>query len=271
MSSLPPNLSGLGNEIKEYQRSNASIVKTLIISLICLMISALIFSGALGENRAWDQRIVLTILALVILLPAVFGFYMLITRRGSSVTLYENGLVYRRGGKIFATTWDDIASLTESTASRIEKKNGEAFDLGQNVVGYPELAFKLREETLNRLLPKMKESIARGGSLTFKGLQAQGKVPMGGPLPDELVGGSSFWIDANGINFEKDGTMIAWPAVVDFGIRQGEARRSRFQFFFIEDSQRCFQMNYGALPNAHLLLALCVALTPHLAREEMES
>jgi len=264
MNRHPINLSGLGNPIREYKRSQKSFVKVLIVSLVCLLIAGLLFFGAFGENKGWDQRIVLSILGLVFLLPPVFGIYMLITRRASSVTLYENGLVYRRGGKEFASRWDDIASLTESTACRIETKNGEAFDLGQNVEGYEEIALKLREETLKRLLPKARDLLKAGASLPFKGLKAEGKIPMGGALPDSLVGGGSFRVDAQGITLEKDGAKIAWPSVVDFGVRQGEARRSRFNFFFIEDRDRSFQMNYGALPNAHLLLAICAEMTHHL-------
>ena len=267
MPSASANPLGLGKAITEFQGSAQSVVKVLVVSLICLLIAALIFSGAFAKNAGLDQRIVLSILGLIFLLPPGFGIYMLITRRGSSVTLHENGLVYRMGGKEFVTTWEDIASLTESTASRVEKKDGQTFNLGQNVSGYDEIALKLREETLNRMLPKAKESIARGSALVFRGLKAEGKVPLGKGLPDVLLGGGAFIVDAQGIQLEKDGTRIAWSEVRDFGIRQGEARRARFAFFFIEGQELSFEMNYGALPNAHLLTALCAELTPHLHRE----
>jgi len=146
------NPSGLGNLLKEYKRSGKTFVGVLIIILICSLITLFLFWGAFGPNRRLDQRIVLSILGLFISLPAVFGTYMLITRRGSYVALYENGLIYRRGGKEFGTRWDDIASLTESTACRIEGKNGESFDLGHNVEGFDEIADILREETLQRML-----------------------------------------------------------------------------------------------------------------------
>lgn len=257
----------LGKTIKEFQGSTQSVAKVLIVSAICLLISGLIFSGAFAKNAGLDQKIVLSILGLVFLLPPGFGIYMLITRRGSSVTLYEKGLVYRMGGKEFNALWEEIVTLTESTASRIEKKNGETFNLGQNVAGYDEIALKLREETLNRMLPKAKEAIARGSILAFKGLKAEGKVPLGQALPDVLLGGGTFLVDAKGIQLENNETKIAWPEVSDFGIRQGEGTRARFAFLFIEGRGQSFQMNYAALPNAHLLMALCVELTPHLHRE----
>jgi len=264
-----PNISGLGNPVKEYKRSGKSFVKVLIISLACLLIAGLIFSGAFGENKGLDQRIVLTILGLVFLLPPAFGFYALITRRGSSLSLYENGFVYRMAGKEYAVTWDDISSLTESTACRIESRNGEGFDLGRNVEGYDEIADKIRAETLNRMLPKAMASIEGGANLSFKGLKEAGKIPGGKVLPDTLVGGGSFTVDAVGITSAKDGTEIAWRDVEDFGIRQGEGRRDRFSFFFIEDGSHTFQMNYGALANAHLLLGICVEKTPHLQKESV--
>ncbi len=267
MTYAAANIPDLGNPVKEYKRSGKSFVKVLIISLVCLLIAGLLFSGAFGGDKGWDQRIVLSILGLVFLLPPGFGIYMLITRRGSSVSLFKNGLIYRMGGKEFGTTWDDIASLTESTACRIERKNGETFDLGHNVEGFDEIALKLREETLNRMLPKAKALIDDGKNLSFEGLQAQGKMPMGKALPDNLVGGGTFTVGAQGITLAEDGTKIAWSDVTDFGIRHGEGRRDRFSFFFIEDGAHTFQMNYGALPNAHLLLAICLEMTPHLQKD----
>lgn len=261
------NISGLGNPVKEYKRSGKSFAKVLIVSLICLFISVLLFAGAFGGTKGLDQRIVLSILGLVFLLPPGFGLYMLITRRGSSVTLHENGLIYRQAGKDFATTWDDVIALTESTACRVETEKGECFDLGHNVEDFDEIALKLRDETLKRMLPKAKGLIDGGGSLSFKGLKAEGKIPLGKALPDNLVGGGTFTVDALGIALADDGSKIAWSDVSDFGIRHGEGRRDRFAFFFIEDGAHAFQMNYGALPNAHLLLALCAEKTPHLQKE----
>ncbi len=263
------NIVGLGKPIKEYQRSTKSFVKIAILSLFSLGIAALCFSGAFGENAGWDRKIVLSMLGLVFLTPVAAGVYMLVTRRGSSASLYEHGLVYRMGGKEFGTTWEDIASLTESTACRIEKRNGEAFDLGRNVEGYDEISNKLHEESLKRLLPKANAAIDGGRSFSFQGLKSSGKIPLGKALPDSLVGGGSFTVDKKGIALVEDGTKIAWPEVVDFGVRQGEARRARFNFFFIEDGKISYQMNYGALPNAHLLLAICAERTPHLQKETM--
>lgn len=236
---MDPNL---GKPVAEFKRSRASFTKVLVVSLICLLISAFIFSGAFAKNAGLDQKIVLSILALVFMIPPVFGFYMLFTRRGSSVTLHENGLVYRMGSKVFATTWDDVASVTQTTASRIEKKNGEAFDLGQNVEGYAEIELKLREETLSRMLPQAKSEIERGRTVSFPG----------------------FILDSRGIQLEKDGTKLAWPQVEDFGVRQGEGNLARFEYFYIQGPEHEFEVNYGVLPNAHLLLALCEGMTPHL-------
>jgi hypothetical protein len=251
------NFSTLGRLVQEYKRSRKTFRQVLIISLVSLFIAALLFWGAWSGEKGWDQKIVLSILGLVISLPAVFGFYMLISRRGSSVSLYEKGLIYRRAGKEFVAAWDDIASITLSTACRIEKKDGVAFDLGANVEGFEDLAPVIEEETLKRLLPEAQARIAAGSNVSFAGLAAQGKVPMGGALPDVLVGGGTFTVDAKGITLAKDGSRIDWKDVTAFGVRQGEARRARFEFFFIEDGARTFQTNYGALPNGHLLMALC--------------
>ena len=262
-------VAGLGKPIQEYRRSSKAFVKIALLSFFSLGIAALCFSGAFGENAGWDKKIVFSILGLLFLTPVAAGVYMLFTRRGSSATLYENGLVYRMGGKEFGTTWEDISSLMESTACRIEKKNGETFDLGRNVEGYEEIAKKIHEETLKRLLPKAKAVLDRGGSFSFQGLKSAGKIPLGKALPDSLVGGGSFSVDSKGITLIEEDTKIAWSEVVDYGLRQGEGRRAGFVFFFIEDGNRTFQMNYGALSNAHLLLAICAERIPHLEKEKM--
>ncbi|HKY62410.1 MAG TPA: DUF6585 family protein [bacterium] len=259
----------LGKPIKEYQSSTKSFVKVAILSLVSLGIAALCFSGAFGANAGWDRKIVFSILGLLFLTPVAAGIYVTFTRRGSSASLYENGLVYRMGGKEFSTTWDQIVSLMESTACRVEKSDGESFDLGRNVEGYDEIAGLLHEESLKRLMPKAKAVIDRGGSFSFQGLKSGGKIPLGKALPDSLVGGGSFSVDSTGIALVEAGTKIAWSEVQNFGVRQGEGRRAGFAFFFIGDGKLEYQMNYGALPNAHLLLAICAERTPHLAKTEV--
>jgi hypothetical protein len=121
METPKPSFAGLGKPIKEYQSSTKSFLKVAILSLISLGIAALCFSGAFGANAGWDRKIVFSIIGLLFLTPVAAGIYVIFTRRGSSASLYENGLVYRMGGKEFSTTWDQIASLIVSTACRVEK------------------------------------------------------------------------------------------------------------------------------------------------------
>jgi hypothetical protein len=46
------------------------------------------------------------------------GIYQLFRLGGVSLSLYENGLVYRQRGRAFSTTWDEIDSVVQESACR---------------------------------------------------------------------------------------------------------------------------------------------------------
>ena len=249
----------LGQLVREYKRSRAQVVKLLLLTLVFGLVAVFIFSGVFSRQMAndWAGKIVLSILGALLSLPALAGWYVLLRGRGSSLRLYENGLLYRRGGKEIIATWDEIASYTEHAASRIEKKDGEAFDFGTNVEGYAEVADVIKEETLRRMLPAARAALLKGASLEFKGLRADEKSPAGKLLNRTILGDAGFTLDANGIAAVEEGQRIAWSDVVDFGVVQAPYGRGKELFFSISDPQTSLQMRYGTLPNAHLLLALC--------------
>jgi len=245
----------LGSPIKEFKRSGQAFRKILILSLISLTVSAIIFYGAFfGRGIDLSGRIVLSILGLFVLLPAMVGLYMIISRSGSSVVLYQEGLVHRRRGKEFSARWDEIESVTESSACRIAKKNGEAFDFGENVEGYEEITEVVREETLKRILPQVKEAISSGKSVVFPGLKLDQGAPLSSAINRTILGKEGFTVDSQGISTE--GHSIAWSNITEFGLSEGE-RRQVFPNFFVQSPELTLKRNVATLPNAHVLLALC--------------
>lgn len=114
---------------------------------------ALIFFTAtvLDTQNGLAGKIGLSAIGALFSLPVIASLYMLFTRRGSSVSLYENGLVYQRSGKEFVTTWDEIASYIQETACRITKKDGKVIEFGLSIKDADEVAQKIQDETLNRM------------------------------------------------------------------------------------------------------------------------
>jgi len=268
MDALPNIARQLGRLLKEYRRSGKAFLKIALLSLFSGGIAALIFNGAFTA-RGIDLagKIVLSVVGSLFLLPAFAGIYMLVSRRGSSLGIYEHGFVYRYGRKEFAVRWEDIASVAESSACRIELNNGDGFDIGKNVEGYSEISDEIRDETLRRMLPRMQQRIADGNSVTFPGMKLGGKTPLSKAVNNSLLKGDGFIVDAKGIGTVADGSRIAWEDVVEYGVRPGEGRLAGFLYFYISDLQTEFQMNYGTLHNAHVLMEICAERAPQ-ANEE---
>ncbi|MFO1464309.1 MAG: DUF6585 family protein [bacterium] len=258
----------LGRPLKEYRRSGKAFLKIALLSLFSGVIAAFIFHGAFTA-RGIDLagKIVLSIVGSLFLLPAFAGIYMLVTRRASSFGAYENGFIYRYGKKEFAVRWEDIASIAESSACRIELNNGDGFDIGNNVEGFSEIAEDIRNETLRRMLPRMQQRIADGGSVTFQGMKLGGTTPLSKAVNNTLLKDDGFIVDAKGIGTVPGGSRISWEDVVEYGVRPGEGRLARFSYFYIRDPQKEFQMNYATLQNAHVLLEICAERAPQ-ANEE---
>ena len=257
-SNLAANTLRLGKSVKEYKRSHSSTIKVIVLSLIFGLIAVSLFAGVSAAYFFDDSfstedivgMIALTALGALFALMPLAGGYSLWKERGASIILYEDGLIYRRGGKESVTTWDEIASYTQYHACRVEKRNGEEFQFGAK--GFAEVAEKVRGETLQRMLPQAKAALLNGATLQFK---SSTKIAWAWVIgQDALLG---FTLDAHGITAVKAGKRIAWADVADVGIAEGYYAKSKEPFFAISDQNASLQMRYGILPNAHLLLVLC--------------
>ncbi len=189
------------------------------------------------------------------------GIYQLFRLGGVSLSLYENGLIYRRRGRDFTTTWDEIDSYIQESACRITKKDGQVIEFGSSIEGVDEIAQEIQEQTLQRMLPQMKAAILDGSSVQFKGLKPfENRLP-GKPLNNFTFAFSGFSVDAQGITEMDSGNHIAWKNVKDYGIGQEKMGRMTVDAFFIQDDKARFRTRLGLLSNAHILLALCAQMT----------
>jgi hypothetical protein len=267
MNNRPTSTLKLGRLVKEYKRSSANIAKVIIASSVSAAIAALFFTGAVSSAMSKDiaGTIALSIIGLLFLLPPFAGIYMLLRGRGASLSLYENGLIYRRGGKEFITAWDEIASYIQETACRITKKDGEVIEFGLNIKDADEVAQKIQDETLRIMLPEVKTAILNGSSVQFKGLKPAEKAPLGKALDTFMRAFSGFTVDGRGIAESDGGRRLEWSAVTDFGIgteQMGAGRgRRMIDVFFVQDADAMFRTRYGLLENAHVLVALCAEMT----------
>jgi formylglycine-generating enzyme required for sulfatase activity len=261
---MPTNTLRLGRPLKEYKGSAGSFAKIIIISIVCGGISALFFVGAVseGESHEFGGMVALSIIGLLFLAVFLFGIYNLFRGRGASLSLYENGLSFRRAGKESTTTWDEIGSYMQETACRITKQDGEVIEFGLNLKGADEVAQRIHDETLKRMLPKVKAAILQGTSVQFKGLRPGEKIPFGKTLDQFAAASAGFTVNADGITANDGGERIAWKDATDFGIAEevvasGRMGKHAVNVFFIRDANRGLRTRLGLLENAHVLLALC--------------
>ena len=255
-----------GKLVKEYKLSIARVRELIIILLIGASFASCFLVAAISDPSTGElvNRIALSFWGLVFLLPVILVIRELLRLRGVSLSLYENGLVYRRRGQVFSTTWDEIDSYRQESACRITKKDGQFFEFGLSIQGADEVADTIQEQTLQLMLPQVKAAIQNGGSVEFKGLQPLARAPLGSHLDKFARAFSGFTVDANGITDIDEGKRIAWKDVTDYGIAQEKMGRLPVDVFFIKDANTCFRTRYGLLANAHVLLALCDEMTGHI-------
>jgi hypothetical protein len=58
----------------------------------------------------------------------LLGLRELLRLRGTSLSLYTNGLVYRGWGKETSTTWNEIVSYIHETTCRLRKKTSSTVE-----------------------------------------------------------------------------------------------------------------------------------------------
>ena len=263
------NSFNLGRAFKEYKKASGSAVKVIIVMVICAVIAAVLFFVPFLENQIdYVQVTVLWIVGLMVLVPFFVGAYSFWQGRGAILTLYENGLSYRRGRKNSTAVWDEIAFLTQGLTCRIETKNSEIIEFGSNIAGFGEIAKKIENKTYQTLLPSIEAAISRGESVHFKTLKADKNKFFSRLLNRTIFAGEGFTVDAQGITDNDEKKQIAWSEIVNFGVGNVEGNRFVAFAFFVQSVNDTFAKDYSRLANAGILLGICEEMVHAKKNEE---
>ena len=259
---LTTEASELGSLVKEYALSRARVKQIILVIGISATLASFCWLPAIFEpNDSLTTRIGISIVGPFVASPVFVGVYQLFRLSGVSLSLYTNGLIYRRRGKEYMTTWNEIDSYLCENAVRITKQNGQVIEFGPSLEGLDEVAQEIQAQTLQRRLPQMKAALQNGSSVQFNGLKPfEHRLP-GKALNHFSYASSGFSVDAQGLTDLDGGNRIAWRDVVDYGITQEKMGRWPVDVFFIQADQIRLQTRLGLLSNAYILLAPCAEMT----------
>jgi hypothetical protein len=259
------NSSELGGLVKDYKQSRSRLRQLILIMLFSTCVSLCFFLTAIFTKDLSTSGIItrvgLTLPGLLFSLPLIFGIRQVSLERGNSLSLYENGLIFRSRGKETRTTWDEIDSYMQESACRITKNDGQVIEFGLSIQGADEVADVVLEQTLRRILPKVKKAILAGASYQFTGLKPFDNRLFGKNLNNLSYASSGFSVDLHGITALDDHQHIAWKDVTEYGITQDKMGRIPVDVFFVQAGNTGLRTRLGLLSNAHVLLALCDEMT----------
>src|ERR1700682_5776096 len=143
------NASGLGKLVKEYRLSSARVRQIILVICLSAGLASFCWLPAIFEaNDSLATRITISIVGLFVAFPMFVGIYQLFRLGGVSLSLFENGLIYRKRGQDFVTTWDEIGSYLEESACRVTKIDGQVIEFGLNIEAVDEVAQVIRKQTL---------------------------------------------------------------------------------------------------------------------------
>ncbi len=252
----------LGKLVRVYKLSWPRVRQILgVIVLSAVMASFCLVPALFEANETLGIRIGVAIVGLFVASPFFVGIFQLVRLGGVSLSLYEDGLIYRRRGHQAVARWDEIESYAQESACRIATKSGGVIEFGLSVEGVDDAAQVIEQQTLQRLLPQARAAIDRGESVRFQGLKPFGSRRRGRALNAYAFASSGFSVDSQGITEIDTGKCIAWPEVQAFGVSQERMGRTSVDVFVVEGSHDRFRTRLGLLSNAHVLLALCADLT----------
>jgi hypothetical protein len=230
------NSNDLGILVGEYEENKTATGSTLLIGLVCFGLTAMLVVFFRNEAGISFNKILFAAGAVFSFLGGASCVHSFIKKRGGRVLVYENGLTVEKAGKKITARWSEIVTLREKVEKiymngrylydrysyTIEKQDGVTFDLSNLISNIDELGRRLKEKTFEHLYPSMIAKIAGGEPVLFDSL-AVDKNSLGGVSWQELAGVKL-----------KDG-------VIEVKDRNGTP---------------VVRGDYGATPNAHLLIAL---------------
>jgi hypothetical protein len=257
MTDLTPGDAALGSLVKEYRLSYKRVREIVLLMLFSLgmglvCILPAVFSTDTSSNGLLT-RTGTTLVGLFVMLPVFVGLGQLFRLRGSSLALYQHGLLYRSRGAQTSARWDQIQSLVSETACRITCKDGVVIEFGASVEGWEEVVDEVQTQTLECMLPAALEALRAGSSLEFKSLRPLGKAK----IAQTALAANGFRLDQTGIASLDGAQRFAWEQVSDYGQMEGKLGRLPVPLFFVRSGETTLTARWGLLENVHLLLALC--------------
>ena len=130
--------SSLGHLIRVHGTSSALLQRAAIVAILSFLffMTTLLFFYI-------QQQLMYFILSSAFLVIYIFTMIGWVMQKRSTVTVYENGIAYRK----FVATWDEIKSVTSSAASGISivKLNGESVTIRNSVADLDQLALAIKE------------------------------------------------------------------------------------------------------------------------------
>lgn len=130
--------NGLGRLISVHGTSPATLQRAAIVAVLSFF-----FFMAMLLVFYLRQQIVYFVLSTAFLVVYVFTLIGWVMQKRNLVTIYENGITYRK----FISKWDEIQSVRSDTTTglTIVKTNGEKVTIGKNIADFNEIAVTIRK------------------------------------------------------------------------------------------------------------------------------
>ena len=133
-----PTKAELGRLISTHGISSVYLQRAAIVAVISFLffLIGLLFFYI-------QQSIMYFILSTAFLIVYIFTMISWVLQKKNVVTLYENGITYRK----FGSTWDDIKSVTSSSNAGIAltRTDGESVTIGRTVSDVDMIAVAIRK------------------------------------------------------------------------------------------------------------------------------
>lgn len=236
-SSSPQSLGQL-----EYVSGMSPMVIALLV-LSGLLVLITIILGWVHRDAIKDNEVMLVafMFGLIPLLCGVYGLKYVLNKQ--SVKVYNNGFIYKSGGKIQTVFWNDIKEFYEAIVLYVLQgvpvkkreytvtiSGGHKIVLEQNIRNVAKIGERIKKETFNRGFPDAYQRILNG----------------------QVVGFGNLTLTKNMIKIKGD--EIYLDNIKRIKAFDGKITLKGTSFFGGND------IDYSTTPNAHILYALLTKL-----------
>lgn len=196
-SNIPVEASDLGTPTAEYipRHGTAYLVLSLItgilFSVLVAAVGTFLVIGAF-QWRSGASRFGYIAFGLTVILAAVWLLARVIRRRtlGKRVLVFSEGLAYTQAGKTVTMRWDDIAAVWQNVVAHyfrqpwqirhhysgtthtytVQLNDGRKYVFNDALSNVEELGSTIQQESLHRILPRLREAVEGGQAIPFGAL-----------------------------------------------------------------------------------------------------